>query len=378
MRVLHIFTNPHLTNGASIFEYRISQKLKKYDIFFDYLITDSATEDEVRRYAEEGSNLYKLSIDNNHGLLVRELKINFEYYKFFKNHSYDIVYADTENGLRAIHLLMARLAGVKTRVVHSHNSSLQTQSKSARKISRLLRHFFLFSATNYFACSDMAAGWLFPDSIFRKGQYQLINNGIDLDQFKFRNEIREKRRSELNVSENTLLIGAVARFMEQKNHSYMLQIFQDVLNLQPNSKLLLIGEGKLEDKVRDEADRMGLLEGVIFFGTTAFVNEYLWAMDVYLMPSLFEGLPITGIEAQAAGLPCFMSDTITQEVGVSELAYYLSIKDKASVWAHEILKVAIYKERLDVSEKVINAGFSIKQTEAYLREFYLSKERTKC
>ena len=120
MRVLHMFTNPHLTNGATIFEYRISGFLKNDDIYFDYLVTEQADMEEIERYKQMGSRIFKLPIDNAHGLIVRELKINREYYRFFKQHKneYNIVYADTENALRSIHLLMARLAGIPVRVVH--------------------------------------------------------------------------------------------------------------------------------------------------------------------------------------------------------------------------------------------------------------------
>lgn len=373
MRILHIFTNPHLTNGASVFEYEISKLLKQSDIYFDYLITEQATLAEECRYNEQGSELFRLPIDNNHGLVVREIKINKEYYKFFKTHEYDIVYADTENALRAIHLWMARLAGVKVRVVHSHNSSLQTTSKASRLLSKFLRTLFLFSATDYFACSDLAAKWLFPTSIYKKQRYKLLKNGVDLERYHFNPAIRQKRRLELGVGENQLLIGAVARFMEQKNHSFMLEIFREILKKSPDAKLLLIGEGKLEQEIKELALEKRIVNQTIFFGTTDCVSEYLSAMDAYLMPSLFEGLPITGIEAQAAGLPCFMSDTITKEVGVTKLAYYLSLSDPPSLWAKKILESIKFKNRPDVSKDIENAGFSIIHTKELLRKFYVEK-----
>ena len=128
-----MFTNPHLTNGATMFEYRVSSYLKEKDIFFDYLVTEEAENEELERYKSMGSKVYKLPIDNKHGLIIRELKVNVQYYKFFKKHRYDIVYADTENALRSIHLLMARFAGVPVRVVHSHNTGLQTESRLSKK-----------------------------------------------------------------------------------------------------------------------------------------------------------------------------------------------------------------------------------------------------
>lgn len=377
MRVLHIFTNPHLTNGASVFEFEISKLLRQSDIYFDYLITEPATPAEERRYKEQGSHLFRLPIDNDHGLIVREAKVNKAYYEFFKSHNYNIVYADTENPLRSIHLWMARLAGVKVRVVHSHNSNMQTTSRLSGILARILRSFFRFSATDYFACSDLAAEWLFPTAVYKKKRYKLLKNGIDLEKFRFDPAIRERRRYELGAGENQLLIGTVARFAEQKNHLFMLEIFQKIVKTLPDAKLLFIGEGKLEQEIKTLAKEKGIFDQIIFFGTTDCVNEYLSAMDAYLMPSLFEGLPITGIEAQAAGLPCFMSDTITKEAGVTKQAYYLSLDKPADFWAKQILDNTQKKSRLNVSEDIERAGFSITQTKEFLRMFYAEKERIK-
>lgn len=138
-----MFTNPHLTNGATMFEFRISQLLNKDGIYFDYLVTEQVENEEMERYKDVGSNIFKLPIDNEHGLLIRELKINREYYRFFKNHNYNIVYADTENSLRSIHLFMAKLAGVSIRVVHSHNTGLQTESKTSKIISRVKKKLYM-------------------------------------------------------------------------------------------------------------------------------------------------------------------------------------------------------------------------------------------
>mgnify|MGYP002292887905 FL=1 len=372
MRVLHIFTNPHLTNGATVFEYRISEFLKDENIFFDYLVTEQASDDELMRYKKMGSRVYKLPIDNNHGLLLRELKINIQYFKFFKNHHYDIVYADTENALRSIHLFMARLAGVKVRVVHSHNTGLQTASKKARIIARGMRGFFKFSATHYFASSDLAAEWLFPKKVYKKKKYTLLTNGVDLEKFEFNKEIRELIRTKYQITEDELVIGNVGRFMPQKNHEYLLEIFKKILQEKNNAKLMLIGTGPLMEEIQEKAHRLGIVDNVIFVGNIPNVNDYLQAMDVFLMPSLFEGLPITGIEAQANGLPCIFADTITQELKITKQAEYCSLNESVAVWAMRVLAAAD-KGRKDCREELISNGYSIKDTVKYLSNFYHKK-----
>lgn len=375
MRVLHMFTNPHLTNGATMFEYRVSQFLKEDEIFFDYLVTEQADGEELERYKLVGSDIYKLPIDHDHGLLVREIKINYQYYKFFRNHKYDIVYADTENALRSIHLLMARFAGVPVRVVHSHNTGLQTESKMAKRISRCIRGLFRFSATDYFACSDMAAEWLFPKTICAQKKYKRLTNGVDLKQFEFRESIRDEIRSAYGIGAEDVVIGNVGRFMPQKNHSFMLKIFDRIYQKKPNAKLMLIGNGPLQDQIQKEVEQMNLQQSVVFVGTTPNVMNCYQAMDVFLMPSLFEGLPITGIEAQANGLPCVFADTITQELKITQLAQYCSLEETADTWA-DIVIAAAEKGRTDCKEQIVNAGYSIDDTVSYLKEFYLRNRRS--
>ena len=356
-----------------MFEFRVSQLLKKDGIYFDYLVTDQAENKEIEQYKSLGSNIYKLPIDKKHGLFIRELKINREYFKFFKNHDYDIVYADTENSLRAIHLLMAKLAGIPTRVVHSHNTNLQTESKISKIISRIIRHFFWFSATDYFACSDMAAEWLFPKSIFKKKKYTLLTNGVDLKTFKFDEKTRIRMREKYDISLSDIIIGNVGRFMPQKNHKYMMSIFNEVVKKVPNVKLMLIGSGPLEQEIREMVKDYNLNDAVIFVGTTNNIVDYYQMMDLFLMPSLFEGLPITGIEAQANGLPCLFSDSITRELAITKLANYCALSEKEEVWRDKIIEL-LSVGRQDCSEEIINAGYSIYDTVNYLKSFYLSKE----
>ena len=377
MRVLHIFSSPHLTHGASVFEHRISGILKSDGIFFDYLVTERETEEEAARYKEQGSRIYHLKIDNAHGLLMRELKANRAYYRFFKEHKnrFQIVYADTENSLRAVHLLMARIAGIPVRVVHSHNNNLQTQSSFSRKISRIVSKILRISAPDYFACSDVAAEWLFPRKIYRKKQYKLINNGIDTELFAFSEEYRKEVRDMLGIAQNTLVVGAVARFMEQKNHMFMLEIMHKALEYNPDTVLLLIGEGKLEEQVKERAAELGIGRSVIFAGTSPYVYKYLSAMDVYLMPSLFEGLGIAALEAQANGLACLVSENVPKQVKMCDSVVFKPLDDGADEWAEELLGLAKLRDNGEQARRrMTDKGYAIERTADILKRFYKSKE----
>ena len=374
MRVLHIFTNPHINNGATIFELRVGERLKDSSIYFDYLCTEKADKEELAEYKKTKSRVYRLPIDNDHGLFIRELKINRRYYHFFKTHDYDIVYADTENALRAIHLFMARLAGVKVRVVHSHNTGLQTESKSSRLISRVLRRLFLFSATDYLACSEEAAKWLFPKSIVKRKKYEIIKNGIELEEYLYSEDKRKKMRKALGISEGSLVVGNVGRLMPQKNHSFMLDVFAELKKKRDDAVLLLVGEGKLRNEIEEKAAGLGISDSVIMTGNVTNVSDHLQAMDVFIMPSLFEGFGIAGIEAQAAGLFCLFSDSIPRDIDITPLAKFMPPEAGADKWAESILSIKC-EERQDHSAEIEKAGFSIEATIDRLKNIYAGLEK---
>ena len=371
MRVLHLYSDPHLTHGAAIFEYRIAQQLKDDGIYFDYLFSKELLPEDAARYAQNGSQIYELGVDEKLNLVAHEIKANIAYYKFFKSHDYKIVYADTENALRAVHLLMARLAGVPVRVLHSHNTQLQTRSRVSHFIARALRHLFRFSATHYFACSDLAAQWLFPPSVCRKKNYTVLQNGVNLNQFRFNPQVRSQLRAKLGIRDNQLLLGHVGRFMPQKNHGFLLEIFAAVAEKKPEARLMLIGDGAHRADAERKAAELGITGKVLFIGSVENVSDYLQAMDMFVMPSLFEGLPVTGIEAQAASLPCIFSDTITRELGITDLAEYLPIDEGVSPWVNRICCADAASLRRDVENQIVRAGYSIDHTAAQLREFYL-------
>ena len=377
MRILHLYADPSLTHGAAVFEYRIAQQLKDDGIYFDYLFSKKMQPEDAARYAQNGSRVFDLGVDEKLNLIVHEIKANIAYYKFFKSHDYKIVYADTENALRALHLLMARLAGVPVRVLHSHNTQLQTRSRVSHLIARVLRHFFRFSATHYFACSDLAAEWLFPPSVCKKKNYKILQNGVDLKQFLFNPEIRSELRAKLSISENQLLLGHVGRFMPQKNHSFLLEIFASVAEKKPDTRLMLIGSGVHQADAEKKAAELGITDKVLFIGSVENVSDYLQAMDLFVMPSLFEGLPVTGIEAQAAGLPCIFSDTITRELAITDLAEYLPI-NSIDPWVERICRADASLPRKNAEDQIIRAGYSIDHTAAQLREFYLKNGDRSC
>lgn len=380
MRVLHLYADPHLTHGAAIFEYRIAQQLKDDGIFFDYLFSKELLPEDAARYAQNGSRVFELGVDEKLNLIAHEIKANIAYYKFFKSHDYKIVYADTENALRAVHLLMARLAGVPVRVLHSHNTQLQTQSRASHLIARVLRHIFRFSATHYFACSDLAAQWLFPPFICRKKNYKVLQNGVNLSQFRYDEDVRKRIRNDLGIEDNFTL-GSIGRFVPQKNQKFLIDVFAELRKIHASAALILIGDGPLRNELMERARQKGVLEHIRFISNVANVSDYLCAMDVFALTSIFEGLGIVNIEAQATGLSCLMSDAVPQEAAVTNLSAFMPLDAGPKVWAERLLEMYAENQNLDrrnTHDQIIRAGYSIDHTTAQLREFYLKNGGSEC
>ena len=253
---------------------------------------------------------------------------------------------------------------------------LQTVSKKSKKIARLLRKIFLFSATDYFACSDAAAEWLFPKRIYQSKKYTIANNGINIEKFRYNQADRIRIREKYHIPEDTIVVGSVGRFMEQKNHKFMLEVFKTFHEEKKNSVLFLVGEGKLEDAVRTQVKKLQLEHSVIFCGTTPYVEQYLSAMDIYIMPSIFEGLGIAAIEAQANGLPCLLSDQVPDVVKMSENVVFESLHNTPKQWSDQLEK--FINKRTDGTENIssiIDKGYSIQDTVRLMKDFYLAKER---
>lgn len=243
---------------------------------------------------------------------------------FRKNH-YRIVHSNV-NTLSVFPLYAAKKAGVPLRISHSHSTSNPKEWKR-NIIKNILRPFSKKYATDYFACSELAGRYLFGNKAFDQGEVKIIHNAIDFNKFKFDPEARKKLRKELNIDEKTTVIGHVGRFVQTKNHNFLVNVFKEYHTKNPDSKLLLIGAGPLEEKIKTKVKKLNLTDSVLFLGQREDINKLYSVMDVFCLPSLYEGLPVAGIEAQAAGLPCVYSDKVTIEADATNNAYYASIKN---------------------------------------------------
>ena len=284
---------------------------------------------------------------------IRELK------KLLKKEHYDIMHVHGNSALMEIELFAAKHDKCK-KVVHAH--STQCTYKLFHKI---LYKSFLQDLDYALACSEDAGKWLYQDNV----EYKVLINGINPEKYVFNEDVRKKVRKELRV-ENEIVIGHVGNFVEIKNHHFLIDVFEEAVKIDHRSRLILIGEGKLKEKIETYVASKHLEDKVIFTGSTPKVDRYLQSMDVFILPSLQEGFPVSAIEAQAAGLPCVFSGSLTRKMKITEDVEYLDFSLGTKRWAEITLQMAENSVRKNQVEKIREAGLDIRSEAENLRRFY--------
>ena len=302
----------------------------------------------------------------------------FAYQKFliklFKEKKYDIVHSNI-NALSVFPLRVAKKAGVPIRIAHSHSTSNPKEWKKTL-IKNMLRPFSKKYANVYFACSELAGRWLFGNKTFDEGKVTIINNAIDVEKFvynedirkKVRNELKEKCKSEIN--DDTLVVGHIGRFVKQKNHEFLIDIFNEIHKRKENSVLILAGQGPLQKEIEEKVNNLGLQDCVLFLGQRNDANELYQAMDVFVLPSLYEGLGMVLIEAQYAGLKCFCSEALPKEAYISNFLTEINLSESPSNWAKKIIDEQNGFTRKDMTEELIDSGYDIKKEAKKLEDKY--------
>ena len=222
-----------------------------------------------------------------------------------------------------------------------------------------------------FACGQEAGKWLFGAR-----PYQLIKNGRDIKEYKFDELKRAALRRQLEVHNEDLLIGHVGNFNRQKNQEYLINVFAELLQLNPNSWLYLMGDGKNKQKCMELADKLRISNRVIFTGSITNVPDMLQAMDVMVLPSLHEGLPLVVVEWQMSGLPCLVSDTVTNECVFTDLVYFMSLEEEYLKWENRIItlgKTDLLTNSKIAIDNAIEAGFDIELEASRLQEFFIER-----
>ena len=363
IRILHSVSNMDRA-GIETMIMNYYRHIDKEKIQFDFLCNKSkrgAYEDEI---IQLGGKIYRSPGLNP----IKWLKYESMVINLLKNNP-DIQVVHSHNGAFSLQAqLAAKKYGIKNRIVHVHGTKIDFNLKLPLKL--IYKRFLKFSSNNYWGCGTEAIKYYFGNSVVENKNYKIVRNAIEVDRFLYDEEKRQALRKKYNL-ENKFVIGNVARFMKQKNHTFILDLFRVVLSKNKDVMLMLLGDGELLEEMKHKAKKLGIEDSVMFLGNVSNVNEMYQAMDLFLLPSLFEGLPVVGIEAQTAGLRCIMSDTITEEVAVTDNIKFLSLKnDSLEKWADTILNNTDY-ERKNMKNIIINAGYSIENEAKKLQEIYL-------
>ena len=286
--------------------------------------------------------------------------------KLIRENQYDITYFNISTTLHCIGAMAAKRCNVKRRLIHSHSSGVDIDNPLLRGGLSLLnnigRWFLYRQGTEFLACSDVAGLWLFPKKVVTSPNFQIVLNAIDTSSFTFSPAIREEVRREFHL-EDKLVLGHVGFFSYQKNHPFLLKVFEQVHREHPNAVLMLVGQGKYFDQIVQQVRQAGLEDAVLFLGQRKDVNRLMQAMDLFLFPSVFEGLGIVGVEAQVSGLPCLFSDQVPREVQFTPHCAFLGIRSKADVsaWAKQVADFSALSHRSDASELAFQAGYNAQE-----------------
>lgn len=325
---------------------------------------------------EDSTNIPYEEIERMGGkvIIIPSYSKLFKYHKalkrVLKEGNYKIIHSNI-NTLSVFSLFAAKCAGVPIRIAHSH-STTNKKEKKKNLMKQVLRPFSKVFATDYMCCSELAGRWLFGNKEYDKGNVYLLNNAIDLDKFKYNESLRKKKRKELGIKDNTLVIGHIGRFVAQKNHDFLIDIFDEIHKKNNNSILLLAGQGPLMEDIKNKVKELNLDDNVKFLGQRNDANELYQAFDVFLLPSLYEGLPVVGVEAQAAGLLCYLSDDMTKETKVLDITKFMSLNNTPKEWADNILDDVKKYKRIDTSKEMTAKNFNIKEEAKKLEEYYLN------
>ncbi|UMB55460.1 glycosyltransferase family 1 protein [Lutibacter sp. A64] len=374
IRVLQVFTIMN-RGGAESMIMNYYRNIDRTKVQFDFLvhrIERGAFDDEIESL---GGNIFRMLPITLKGLKVYQNELEL----FFKKHNeYTIVHSHL-NALSKYVLRMAMEFGINTRIAHSHIAlakfSYQSFFKSdisfKEKFKILLKSYIKKSitkyATHYFACGRDAGVWLFGKENIEK--VIVINNAIDTSKFEF-NKYKSIENKESLGLKDKIVVGHIGRFNLQKNHDFLIDVFKEINKINSNSVLLLIGEGDLKETLIKKVKRLKLDDSVCFLGIQSDIPFYLQAMDVFLFPSLYEGLPVTLIEAQASGLKIIASDTISQEAKLTSLVEFISLNQSAVFWAKKVLQYNTGYNREGQFESISNKGYDIKVNALSLQNFY--------
>lgn len=364
VRILHVLGYFN-HGGTESLVMNLFRKIDRSKIMFDFVV-HSQTEGFFEKEAKSlGARIHRVPQYKgyNHLNYLKAWK------KLFSNNSeYKIVHGHVRS-TASLYLKVARQFSLIT-IAHSH--SVSSGSGLSGKVKQFMQRNIIKYSNYNFACSVFAGEWLFGQDAVRKSNFFVMKNAIDAEKYIYDEGIRDSYRNELNVK-NKKVIGHIGRFHESKNHERILEIFADVNRTVPEAVLLLIGDGQLLPDIKDKADKLGIRENIVFLGSRSDAAGLYQAMDLFLFPSLYEGLGIAVVEAQASGLPTVVASTIPKEAIYTSFVEMYNLNEENAVWSKAVVSLLQANKRQNVSLKdIIEAGYDIKPTADWYQTFIIN------
>ena len=362
MKIKVLTVTPALSLCGGIEGYTMNYYRNMSDnIEMDFITHEMKDEYYKKEITSRGGKVYLMPRINSRNLKEFLTKISV----FFKqNHEYDIIHCNMANAA-IFYFYFAKKYGIKVRILHSHQNNLSDKFTHRLRNAPLI-YFGKKMATHNFACSKIAG-----DFLYKKQKYEIINNAIDVEKFKYNEEIRKKIRKKEEFEKDEIVFANIGRFCNQKNQLFLIEIFNRIHEKNSKTKLLLIGAGESKEKIIKKIGLFGLNNCVFVKNSINNVNEYLQAIDVLVMPSLYEGLPVIGVEAQAAGVKCFFSNTITKEAKILDKTEYINLNSSPDEWADIILEKIKNLESVDETKTLQNKGYDIKKESQKMENLYM-------
>lgn len=357
IRVLQIVSTLGCVSGTTMVALNWHRNIDREKIQFDYLYFKDVPMNYEKEIESMGGKCYKMPYPSllKPWIFIKAVK------DFFKNHKYNTIHSHVIH-LNFFFYPIAKFYGVRNIVQHSHNPKYSDKVLSGLR-NKILLFFVRPFITKKLACSNLAGKFMF------KKDYIVINNGINIEKFKFNQEIRNGIRKELNVV-NKFVIGMVGRFEIQKNYLFFIEVFNEINKKNKNSILVLVGRGSLKEQIVKQVEKLKLKNNVIFLDVRHDIDKIYQAIDCFVLPSLFEGLGIVAIEAQCSGLPCFISDGVPDEAMICNTTK-IPLSKTAKEWSNIILEKTKNFERKDCSDFIKKANFDVQETTKKVQNIYL-------
>ncbi|WP_304937545.1 glycosyltransferase [Ileibacterium valens] len=373
VKVLEVFREPLANGGQESFIMNMLRNMDHDQIQMDFMTPFTCDNQSLKAEVESyGGRVYTYDHEfgkNNNQVFKESLS------DFLSSHSYETVHFHSGSTYA---LMMgpkiASEAGVKNRIVHSHCGG--DDNLKYRLIKAMSVPYFMKYPTQFCACSMLAAKWKFPKKIIDENKVDILKNAVDLDRFHYDPKIRDEIRAASGLKKE-IVLGHIGRFSRQKNQLFLIDIFNCFLKRHADARLWLVGEGEDLDKVKSKVRELGIEKQVDFLGLRKDIPDLLNAMDALVLPSLFEGLPVVGVEAQAVSLPVIASEEVTKEMPVPELSRYLSLEPDGLIDWIEAIEEMLLVKRKDRKQEMIEAGYEVKEAAAHLQNLYLNQSKEK-